>query len=63
MKSTRKITSEIKTEKNSRIMKVLSVYLKLSSEKKVKSKIFFCTRRGNNQENECLVGMYILSHV
>ena len=38
------IASEIKTEKNSRIMKVLSVYLKLSSEKKVKTKLFFCTR-------------------
>ena len=25
-------------------MKVLSVYLKLSSEKKVKTKLFFCTR-------------------
>ena len=38
------IASEIKTEKNSRIMKVLSVYLKLSSEKKVKTKLSFCTR-------------------
>ena len=37
------ITSEIKTEKNSRIMKVVSDYLNLSSEKKVKSKLFFCT--------------------
>ena len=34
------ITSELKTEKNSRIKKVLSVYLKLSSEKKVKSMLF-----------------------
>ena len=34
------ITSELKTEKNSRIKKVLGVYLKMSSEKKVKSMLF-----------------------
>lgn len=37
------IASEIKTEKNSRVIEVVSDYLNLSSEKKVKSKLFFCT--------------------